>query len=121
MHTELLGAAGRRYGPGGPLPDALVVAVGSGGAITAMAVALQKFIERHKDKKFVLKNAQTTSLLISGYSAAELERLLIVLRKSQERPRTDEIAEQSDTDDHGGLIDLQEMLDEDAGDSSDGT
>ena len=73
----------------GWISEVLVAAVGSGGAITALAISLQKLIERHKDKRFTLIS-ESMRIDVTGYSIKELERILMTVECVRRRIGEDE-------------------------------
>jgi hypothetical protein len=53
----------------------LVAAMGTGGAGTALALALHKFIDRHKHTKVII-HQDGHAVEVTGYSAKDVERIL---------------------------------------------
>jgi hypothetical protein len=63
--------------------DVLAVSLGSGGALTALIVALQKFLDRHDGKTVVFRpDGQVESM--SGYSAKDVAAVVEVSREKQQ-------------------------------------
>ena len=56
--------------------EVIAVALGSGGAVTTLAIALQKFLERHKDKN-VSFGPEGRLESMAGYSAKHVQQVLI--------------------------------------------
>ncbi|OLZ51570.1 hypothetical protein [Amycolatopsis keratiniphila] len=64
------------------LMQMVTVGVGSGGAVTALVVALQKFFERYKDKNVSFgPNGQVESM--TGFSARDVTRVLDAANRIQ--------------------------------------
>lgn len=67
----------------------LVAAVSGGGAGTTLALALHKFVDRHKGKQVVLRQDGSVAE-VTGYSAEDVERILKVAMREERGPGPDQ-------------------------------
>lgn len=82
-------------GSGGSFYAVLTVAIGSGGAVTALAISLQKFITRHASKKVTFSSRADGTfekIELTGYSIEEVEQALKSMKRFQSISRADEVA-----------------------------